>query len=173
MRLCPLKLVCNRLQVWAYLYHFLNFSCDLLYDAIVFWFLFELECQDLLEHVPQGARDKLENLLGVFEIEALPQKIFELITGVLELFVKVSPGEITLIKEINHDVHETLYIISSTLIVPPATVETGKQEVATEFLSINLLNMAAIIVQVPASQTEVDQINQGRIFVSYQYVIQF
>jgi hypothetical protein len=85
--------------------------------------------------------------------------------------VKVSPRQITFIEEVNHDVHEGLNIISPTLIISPATIETSKQEVATKLLSVNLLHMSPILVEVPASQSKIDEINQRWVLVPDQNII--
>ena len=85
--------------------------------------------------------------------------------------MKVAPGQITFIEEINHDVHQRLNIISPALIISPATIETGKQKVAAKLLSVYLLDMSLILVKVPASQSKIDQINQRWVFVPYQNVV--
>ena len=65
MRLGPLKLVSNRLQIRANFDILLNLISYLLDYRIIRWFFLKLKGQNFLENVPQRPWYKLENFLGV------------------------------------------------------------------------------------------------------------
>lgn len=144
--LSPLKVVSDRLEICANFDVLLNLISYLLDYRIIRWLLLKLQGQNFLKNVSEGPWYKLENFLGVFEIKSFPEEILELVTGILKLFVEVSPWQITLVQEINHNVHQRLDIVSSALVVSPATVETREQEVTTELLCVDLLDVCAIFI---------------------------
>ena len=51
VRLSPLELMGNRLQIRADLDHLLDFTCDLLYNVVILRFLLKLQSQYFLKHV--------------------------------------------------------------------------------------------------------------------------
>lgn len=88
---------------------FFNFLFNGIDNVFVRRLLLKSQGKYPLEHVSEVPRDQSEHLLGVFQLEAFPEKILELV--LLELRVEVTPWQVIFVEEIHHYVHQTLNVV--------------------------------------------------------------
>jgi hypothetical protein len=168
---CPLEFVLYRLLMGANSHILLNFILNRIDYEIIGRRFLELQGKDFFEHFSQILRDYSEHFFRILYLQALSQEILELVASILELLMKITPWETIFIEQVDHDVHHTLYVISSRLVVAPARVKTGKEEVTRKLLDVLLFAMAAILFLVLTGQTEINKVDELWVFVPHEYVV--
>ena len=107
----PFELVIDRLQISAELYILLDFILDCVNDQLIWWLLFKLQCEYLLKHLSEVFWDYSEHFFSVFDLQPLFKEVSELVACILILLVEVTPWQVVLVQEIDHDIHDTLNVI--------------------------------------------------------------
>ena len=162
----------ERLQIGAYFHVGNDLLLKKLYKLVIRRLLVESQGQNLFEYFLEGIWAHLDEFLGVLDVESLIEVVSKDVVPIFEHFNEVRPGQLVLVKQVDHDVHERLDVVSAGLNSAAASVKTGELEVSGEALFCLLLDMFSIIIDKPLRDTKVDQVNGGGVLVAHQDIVQ-